>query len=165
MRANFINGGPGVIISGLVWMIAAAVTHYASFFTGMICFFFGGSLIYPLSEVVDRMLKPKDTPKPDPKLMKLAMMTLPILFGGLFLAYVMSRTDRSLFYPIMAIAIGVRYIIFEKLYGLKVFWVLGSVLTAIGVAAILCSNLPPVHVAAAVGMIEVLFGIYITSRK
>ena len=165
MRANFIDGGPGVIISGLVWIMAAIVTHFHGFQIGIICFFIGGTLIYPLSVVVDNLMKPKDTPKPDPGLMRLAMMTLPILFSGLLLAFMMSKSDPLLFYPIMAVAIGLRYLPFEKLYGLKSYWVLGAVLIAVGAAALLRSGVLPVHMAAGVGVIELGFGAYITAIR
>ncbi|PHQ76206.1 MAG: hypothetical protein COB75_06595, partial [Idiomarina sp.] len=37
-----------------------------------------------------------------------------------------------LFYPIMLVIIGARYLTFQTLYGLKVYWALGSVLMISG---------------------------------
>ncbi len=164
MRANFINGGPGVIISGLVWVMAAIVTHLFGFQTGMISFFVGGMLIYPLSVVVSNFIKPKDTPKPDPKLMRLAMMTLPILFGGLLLAFIMSKSDPFLFYPIMAVAIGIRYVFFEKLYGLPGYIMMGASLVILGITSYpIFSTLSLFPLL--IGLCEIGAGIGLTLKK
>jgi hypothetical protein len=49
MRRAYVNGGVGIFVSGLVWVIAGAVTFYVNLFSGMATLFLGGMLIHPLS--------------------------------------------------------------------------------------------------------------------
>ena len=165
MRANFLNGGPGVCVSGLVWTLAALVTHFAGFQTGMITFFIGGMLIVPISSLIERMIKPKELEKPDPKLMREAMMNLPILFGGLFIAYMASKSDVSMFYPVAAVTIGLRYLLFQRLYGLSLFWGLGLTLMTVGAIGLYHGAVTPVAMALCVGVIELLFGVIIWRKR
>lgn len=49
MRRAYVNGGVGIFVSGLLWVIAGTVTFYVDLFSGMATLFFGGMLIHPLS--------------------------------------------------------------------------------------------------------------------
>ena len=49
MRRAYVNGGVGIFVSGLLWVIAGVVTLYAVLFYGMAALFFVGMLIHPLS--------------------------------------------------------------------------------------------------------------------
>lgn len=55
---------------------------------------------------------------------KLALESTVILFVGLFLAFYVAKLQAEWFYPIMLMIIGVRYLIFNTLYGIKSigFW-------------------------------------------
>lgn len=163
MRHNYINGGPGVATSGVVWLVATAVGLTSGFQPSMLCFFFGGMLIHPISVLVSQMIK-RDGPAPDKKLVRLSIMTLPFLFAGLFWAYATSLQNQALFYPIMAIAIGLRYLIFQRIYGLKSFVYLGLCLAVIG--GVTYATQPTVFlVPLLVGMVELFFGIWLTMQK
>ena len=160
MRQNYINGGPGVLVSGLAWIAAAIAAHIAGSQIGMLTLFIGGMLIVPVSGVIEKRLK-GDVSAPDKGLMRLALLTLPLLFGGLFLGYVMSVQNAALFFPIVAFAIGLRYLVFSRIYGRKAFIVLGTLLIATGIIGYF--NAPPlIIVPVAVGVIELLIGGYLT---
>ena len=163
MRQNFINGGPGVLVSGLAWLTAAMVTHFIGFQAGMISLFVGGMLIVPISGVIEHKMS-GDAPAPDKGLMRLALFTLPLLFGGLFFGYVMSFRSELLFFVIMAIAIGLRYLVFSRIYGLNAFVFLGVLLIAAGVIAYR-SSIQLAALPLAVGVIEVLIGSFLMLRK
>jgi len=113
MRQNYADGGPGVIVSGLVWLITAAVIYMRGDWPGMITLFFGGMAIYPVSLLISNRMKAKDIDPPDKRLTHLALLTLPLLFGGIYAGYVLSSSRTLLFFTIIAMAIGIRYIIFE----------------------------------------------------
>ncbi|MCF6219863.1 MAG: hypothetical protein L3J65_02005 [Robiginitomaculum sp.] len=164
MRHNYINGGPGVFISGLVWLIAAIVTTFIGFNGGIIAFFIGGMLIHPVSALVENKMK-QEAAVPDKGLIRLSLLTLPLLFGGLFLAYILSVQNQALFYPVMAIVIGLRYVAFQRIYGLNVFIILGTLLSFVG-ALFLLRQLETVFVVPiVVGVVELFFGTYLTRRK
>jgi len=97
MRQNYINGGPGVLISGVAWITAAIATHIAGSQIGMLTLFIGGMLIVPISGMIEKALK-GDVSVPDKGLTRLALLTLPLLFGGLLLGYVMSFQNDALFF-------------------------------------------------------------------
>lgn len=160
MRLNHINGGPGVIVSGIIWLLATATTYTVSFSTGILVFFVGGMLIHPVSLVISGKLK-KEAVAPDKQLTRLAIFTLPILFGGLYLAYVMSQQNEALFFPIMAVAIGIRYLVFQKIYGIGSFVALGALLIIIGIAAG-TQDAELALVPLIVGIVEIMIGSRIT---
>ncbi len=163
MGHNYINGGPGVLVSGFVWLISAIVTYAIGFQAGMLSLFVGGMLIVPISGVIERQMR-DDVVAPDKGLTRLAILTLPLLFGGLFLGYIMSFRNEALFYEIVAIAIGLRYLVFSRIYGLKSFIVLGLLLIITGIGAYFrASSL--VFVPAAVGVIELIVGSFLMQRK
>lgn len=164
MRSNYINGGPGVAISGLIWLVAAIVTKLVDFNSGMIAFFIGGMLVHPVSVMISNQLK-QETVVPDKGLMRLSLLTLPLLFGGLYLAYVLSAQNQALFYPVMSMVIGLRYIAFQRIYGLNIFMMLGVALTIVG-ALFLFRPLEPVFVVPiVVGVVEIVFGLLLTRQK
>ncbi len=163
MRQNYINGGPGVLTSGVVWLISAIITYFVGFQAGMVSLFVGGMLIVPVSGFIERQMR-NDISKPDKGMTRLAMLTLPLLFGGLFLGYVMSFRNEALFFEIVAIAIGLRYLVFTKVYGLKLFVILGLLLIITGIGAYF-SSIHLVVVPLTVGLFEILIGAFLTLSK
>ncbi|MEO9968996.1 MAG: hypothetical protein ABJG15_04045 [Hyphomonadaceae bacterium] len=163
MRQNYVNGGPGVLVSGLAWLAAAIVAHSFGSQAGMISLFVGGMLIVPISGVIEGKMR-GDVSAPDKGLMRLAMFTLPLLFGGLFFGYVLSFRNELLFFVVMAIAIGLRYLVFSRIYGLNAYIILGALLIMAGVIAYL-SSIRLVALPAAVGVIEVVIASFLILRE
>jgi len=163
MCVQYVNGGPGVFTSGLVWLFAAIILQFFDFQSSIIVFFIGGMMIHPLSVFVGGKIRTQPA-IPDKALLRLALFTLPLLFGGLFLAYIMSTHNQALFYPIMAMAIGIRYLLFKLIYGLNAFILLGLLLTITGIVTYFISvNLAVVPLI--VGVIEILIGIWLTRHR
>ena len=161
MRNSFILGAPGVLISGIVWLTAGLVATFYSFQMSIIFFFFGGMLIHPLSVVISgKMNRPYTQVKSNP-LLKLALEGTILLFVGLFLAFTFSQTNPNLFYPVMLLTIGVRYLTFQTIYGSKIYWVLGACLLALGMCLMLAFELLYSHAAMSGGIIEIIFSIYL----
>lgn len=162
MRARYFNGGPGVLLSGLVWLAAALTTLIVEFQPGLIVFFVGGMFIHPGASMICGMLS-SDKIQPDKTLTRVPVLTLPILFGGLFLAFVVSFQNPLAFYPIMAVAIGGRYLAFRWIYGLDVYLCFGAILILVGAGAY-AMMLTPSRSALIVGMIEFAFGLSLCLR-
>lgn len=157
MRQKYLNGAPGVIFSGFVWLFAALVTNHTDFLTGAMAFLVGGMLIHPASVLISNMLN-KNAPQPDEGLSKLAILTLPILFSGLFLAWMLTLSGHELFYPVVAIAVGIRYLFFKLIYGQDLFTLLGILLAALGAAGYFL-KLPMIEVPIYVGLSELIIGV------
>lgn len=137
MKFSYYGGGTGVLVSGLVWCIAGIVALFYSNYSSMLTLFFGGMLIFPIGMLLAKALKRPGKHKPENPLGKLALESTVILFVGLFLAFSVARLQVEWFYPIMLLTIGVRYLVFNTLYGIKAYWLLGAVLMFSGMFCIL----------------------------
>ncbi len=160
MRFSYFGGATGVLVSGLVWCTAGTVALLYSNQASMLTLFFGGMLIFPLSMLLAKALKRPGTHKPENPLGKLALESTVILFVGLFLAFSVARLQVDWFYPIMLLTIGVRYLLFNTLYGARIYWLLGFLLIFSGVFCILF-DADFIIGAFIGGVIEVIFSIVI----
>ncbi len=160
MRQAYFNGGTGVLVSGLVWSVAGVVALFYSNQTSMLTLFFGGMLIHPLGLLMAKLLNRSGKHQADNPLAKLALESTVILFVGLFLAFVVARVQVDWFYPIMLLTIGVRYLLFNTLYGAKIYWLLGMVLMVSGA---LCIVLQADFMLGAFigGVTEIIFAVII----
>jgi hypothetical protein len=137
MNFSYFGGGTGVLVSGLVWFTAGIVALMYSNQFSMLTLFFGGMFIHPLAMLLSKILKRSGNHDPKNPLGKLALESTIILFVGLFLAFYVAKLQVEWFYPIMLMIIGVRYLVFNTLYGIKTYWVLGGLLMLTGMLCIL----------------------------
>lgn len=137
MSHAYIGGGTGVLASGLVWLLAAiaAVTVLAKL--SMLTLFFGGMFIFPLGMLLAKAMGRSGKHKSDNPLASLAFESTILLFVGLFLAFCVSQLKLDWFYAVMLMIIGARYLVFQTLYGIKLYWVLGGLLMLAGGACII----------------------------
>ena len=160
MNYAYYGGSTGALVSGIVWCLAGYMAMASGQNASMITLFIGGMFIFPLSMVLSKLLKRPGNHSSDNPLGKLALESTVILFFGLFLAFYISTLIAEWFYPIMLLTIGVRYLVFNTLYGNRTYWLLGAVLMAAGA---LCLVLGASFYAGAFigGAIEILFGLII----
>ena len=85
VAANY-RGAPGVLVSGIVWLIAAGVWASAGFKLRFAALFVGGMLIMPLSLVIARALNAPKLATANP-LTRLALESTFLLFAGILIAY------------------------------------------------------------------------------
>lgn len=164
MNFAYFGGGTGVLVSGLIWCVAGVVAMFYSNQSSMLALFFGGMLIHPLAIVLSKALKRTGNHSPENPLGKLALESTIILFVGLFLAFYAAKLHAEWFYPIMLMIIGVRYLIFNTLYGVKIYWVLGALLMFSGMLCILLgSNF--VTGAFIGGITEIIFSLLILNQS
>lgn len=165
LRRSFLNGGPGAIISGLVWLAAGSVWLQGGLTAGFVTLFFGGFLIYPLSVLACRFgFRRPATMKGNPGGV-LVMETLPCMIGGLALAWLLIPSHPGWVFAIAAFAVGAHYFPFRTAYGHVLFLVLAAALCAAGVVAILYGVLTaPGVLAFTVAGIEIVFGLVLTMQ-
>ncbi|WKV12264.1 hypothetical protein [Marivirga harenae] len=132
MRNAYFGGAPGVMISGLIWLISGIASFSISLMTTVIVFFIGGMLIHPLSIVMSKAMKRTGAHQKANPLANLALESTFLLFIGLFIGYIMLQIKAELFFPVMLLVIGGRYLFFSTLYGIKLFWLLGVLLILLG---------------------------------
>ena len=166
MRHGYLDGAPGVLVSGLVWLVAGVVAAAQSDTAGVWALLGGGALIYPLSLVLTKALGRPGAHAEGNPLGRLAGETTVVLFAGLLVAVAVSVLRVAWFFPTMLLVIGGRYLMFQTVYGLRAYWALGAALCAAGVAlGVLLA--PPFAGALAGAAIELVAGtaLWLRSRR
>jgi hypothetical protein len=160
MRVAYVGGAPGVAVSGIVWLAAGAVVRTHGIRAGVLTLFFGGIAIHPVAVLVARMLGRPGAHSKDNPLGRLALETTVMLLLGVGLASALSHSQLELFFPVMLVVIGARYLAFQTLYGIRLYWLCGIVLGALGIVSVL-KDVPVGHLALWGGLLELLFSICI----
>ncbi|CAM3799799.1 DUF7010 family protein [Rheinheimera salexigens] len=164
MRLAYFGGATGVVVSGIIWCIAGLIAIMSSQQLSMLTLFFAGMFIHPLAILLAKTLKRSGKHESKNPLGKLALESTIILFIGLFIAFYVAKLQVDWFYPIMLMIIGVRYLVFNTLYGLKIYWLLGIVLMLFGM---LCIVLGANFVVGAFigGITEIIFSLVIFKQS
>jgi hypothetical protein len=164
MNFSYFGGGTGVFASGLVWCLAATVGLLHSNQSSMLTLFFAGMFIHPIGMLLSKLLKRPGSHNPENPLGKLALESTIIIFVGLFLAFHIAKFQVEWFYPVMLMAIGVRYLVFNTLYGAKIYWLLGAVLILSGM---LCMIFSADFVLGALigGLVEIVLSLVILKQS
>jgi len=158
MRNAYLGGGTGILVSGVIWLISGLAGMYLTEETSILIFFIGGMLIYPLGVFSAKLSNRSGKHQKNNPLAKLAIESTAILFIGLFIAYSIFQIQKSWFFPVMLMIIGVRYLVFQSIYGMKVYWILGLFLIVSGMLCLISNQ--PFHFGGITGgIIELIFGV------
>lgn len=160
MRQVYWRGGPGVLVSGSVWLVAGAVALAGAARQTVLTLFVGGMLIHPLTVLLCKLLgRPGAHTRGNP-LAPLGMENTLWLMFGCVLAYGLTLWRSELFFPAMLLMIGGRYLTFATLYGMRLYWLFAAVLAGAGM--LLAQSDASMAAGAFVGgVIEIVFGIAI----
>jgi hypothetical protein len=164
LRRAFVGGGPGVFVSALVWLAAAIVERRSGTGTAFVVLFFGGMLIFPLATLASRLLFRRAKEARGNPLGMAALESTIAMLGALFAAWLLLSTRPEFVFPIAAIAVGTHYFVFKTVYGDRLFWLLGALITAIGFLAIYKAVPIPGGPILAVAIIELIFAGLLTMR-
>lgn len=164
LRQAYVDGGPGTVISGLVWIAAAVAQARAGIGAGFAVLFFGGMLIFPLSLLVNRFWFRRPGESPENPFGRLVLESTVAMIAGLFAAWLFLRHDPALVMPLAALAVGAHYFAFRTAYGLFAFSGLGAVIVAMSVGAIYGVLPLAGSLVLAVGVVEIVFGLVLTVR-
>ncbi len=132
MRTAFLGGFAGQLVSGLIWLGAAAVSDFFGAGRGMVFLFVGCMGIFPLTQGVLKILGRPARVSADNKLWALGSQvafTVPLNFL-LVGAIVLYRP--IWFFPAAMIVVGTHYLPFITLYGMKMYGFLAGLLIAGG---------------------------------
>ena len=156
MRRAYVNGGVGIFASGLVWTLSGLVTMNISLIAGMATLFFGGMAIHPISVLLARSVYRRGkTRSPNPMEM-LALQSTAFLIIGLVIAYLVSGTFSQWFFSIALLTVAARYLVFQTVYGMRLYLILGVVLMFIASLAFWVPGVTPAFIALTAGLIELL---------
>ena len=163
MRHAHYDGAPGVLVSGLIWIVAALICYQLGIKQGVWTLLVGGALIYPISVIFSKALgRPATTDKSN-ALNQLAIASTFWLILCCAMAYGLFLLKPELFFPAMMATIGCRYFIFASVYGRVIFWVFGATLMACAFLAF-SIMLSPTIAAGLGGLIELIFAFLVFSK-
>jgi len=159
----YAGGAPGVLVSGLVWLIAGAIWQFYGINAAFAALFFGGMAIHPLGILIERLvfLGPKVTiGKP---LETLAIEATIPLFVGVMIAWVLLVRAPDLAIPVFAAIVGARYFLFRTLYGENAYWALGAAILAVAGVAMFGISVP-LNLGFVVGIVELVAAAVLLQR-
>ncbi|MCL3859785.1 hypothetical protein [Actinotalea sp. K2] len=134
LRRVYVGGFYGQLVSGAVWLLAAAATTWVSTAAGTAALWFGGMLIFPLTALALRVsgrAASLGRGHPFAGLATQIAFTVPI---GLLVALALATQRPDLFFPAAMVVVGAHYLPFVFLYGMRLYAVLAAVLVLGGVA-------------------------------
>lgn len=164
LRRAYVGGGPGAVISSLVWACAGLARHFGGTSRAFSLLFFGGMLIFPLSVLLARTLFRREKVARDNGLGGAALESTIAMIGGLFAAWLFLPARPSLVFPLAAIAVGTHYAVFRTVYGDRLFLLLAALVTCVGLAGVYVHALGETRMIFAVAVIELVVGTTLTSR-
>lgn len=139
MRSAFLGGFAGQLVSGSIWLVAAALGTWLSPTAGMAALFFGSMGIFPLTQGAVRLLGRPGKVSPENGLWPLGAQvafTVPLNF---LLVGAATLYRETWFFPAAMIVIGAHYLPFVTLYGMKMFGILAGLLVVSGAGLALYS--------------------------
>lgn len=160
LRQSYVRGGPGAIVSGIVWLAAGLTAQNSGIANGFGVLFFAGMLIFPISKIVLKLFfrRPSESSKNPGGL--IVIETVFPMIGCLFAAWLILPHRPEFVFSIASIAVGAHYFGFRTAYGDWTYWIFGALLCAIGVLSILLGFPPADLVPFIVASTEIIFGIW-----
>lgn len=156
----YVRGGPGAIVSGTIWLIAAITAAYGGLARGFAVLFFGGMLIFPISRLLVAMLFRRPSESPGNPGGLIVMETVVPMIGGLFAAWLLLPVCPTCVFPVAAIAVGAHYFGFRTAYGDGTYWVFGGLLCLWGTLSVITGLPSAPAVPFWVAGTEFVFGIW-----
>ena len=132
MRSAFLGGFAGQLVSGVIWLVAAALATWFSPGMGMAALFFGSMGIFPLAQGFVRLLGRPGKVSPGNGLWALGSQvafTVPLNF---LLVGAATLYRENWFFPAAMVVVGAHYLPFITLYGMKMFGILAALLVIAG---------------------------------
>ncbi|MDE1468309.1 DUF7010 family protein [Aurantiacibacter sp. D1-12] len=163
-RRAFGNGGPGTAISGLVWLVAGIVYARSDLANGFAALFFGGFLIFPLTLLVTRgilKLPAEDKANPLIKIVPECTIQMVAMLGA---AWLLIPVLPEAVMPVAVLAVATHYFPFQSAYGLRSYWLLGAITTALGCTALFMQVPQGPALMWAMAAIEIAFGLYLYAQ-
>lgn len=127
-RQVFLGGAVGQFITGIIWLISAALSTWRGEGSGIVALFMGGMFIFPLTQLLLRFIGQEETLSADNALQPYFLHTV-IAMGATYpLVYAATLYNLNWFYPAFMLVTGAHYLSFILFYGMRQFGVLAAAL-------------------------------------
>lgn len=134
VRRVFYGGAIGQLVTGIIWLVSAVLGTFSTESAGALSLFFGGMFIFPLTQLILRLLgKPSALDKKNP-LGNFPIQTVIAMFATYPLIYMAISKNMHWFYPAFMLAVGGHYVMFILLYGMRQYGFLAGALILGGLA-------------------------------
>jgi hypothetical protein len=140
VRTTFAGGAVGQLVSGLLWLLSAAIGATLSVRLAILVLVVGGVFIFPVTQLVLRLSGRPHRLSFDNPLGRLAMQSAFIIPVMIPVALGATLHNPNWFYPAMAVIVGAHYFPFVTLYGMWRYWILGGAMIAVGIVVGLYSR-------------------------
>ena len=134
VREVYLGGSVGQAVSGLIWLVSAALGSLVSTRYAILMLAFGGALIFPLTQLVLKISGHRASLSKGNPLNALAMQVAFIVPLSLPVIAAASLYRLNWFYPAFMVVIGTHYMPFIFLYGMRHYAPLAAILIGAGVA-------------------------------
>jgi hypothetical protein len=132
VRMTYLGGFAGQLVSSCIWFASAALATWYSAKGGIVAVVAGGFFIFPLTQLVLKVIgRPASLPKGHP-MNSLAMQIAFIVPITLPLVAAAAMHRLNWFYPALMIVLGAHYLPFIFLYGMPEFGALAAILISGG---------------------------------
>ena len=134
VRSTFLRGSVGQTVAGIIWLASAVLGTWVSERHAILTLTLAGIFIFPLTQLALRLLgHSSGLPKTHP-MNSLAMQVAFIVPLSLPIIGASTLYNINWFYPAFMIVVGVHYMPFIFLYGMREFAVLAALLIGGGVS-------------------------------
>lgn len=142
MRVGLLGGFMGQLVSGLLWLVSAALATWNTQRSAIIFLVVAGFFIFPLTKLGLRLIGHRATVSRGNPLNGLGMQAAFVLPLSLLLVGAAALYRIEWFYPAFMIVLGAHYLPFVTLYGMRMFYALAGILVGTGVVLALYVRMP-----------------------
>lgn len=133
VRSAFLGGSIGQLVTGAIWLVSAALSTFSGQQPGILALVLGGMLIFPLTQLVLKLMGKPGTLSRENPLSQLPLQSVFAMVAMYPLIYAAARYNINWFYPAFMIVVGAHYLWFIFLYGMWQYTLLASALIGGGV--------------------------------
>jgi len=134
MRVHYAGAFYGQLVSGILWLVSAALGTWVTPRAAIATVVIGGMFIFPATTLLLRLTGPRPPLSADNSLATLGLHVALVLPLSMLVLYPITLFRLTLFYPALMILVGAHYLPFVFLYGMRMFWALAALLVAGGVS-------------------------------
>jgi hypothetical protein len=133
MRAVYVGGFWGQLVSSVIWLASAALGTWVSPRASILTVVIGGFLIFPLTNMLLRLSPRRASVSAENPFTSLGMQVAFVLPLSMLLLAPVGLYRLNWFFPALMVLVGAHYLPFATLYGMRMFLLLAGILTGAGV--------------------------------
>ncbi|MHB1134471.1 MAG: DUF7010 family protein [Chloroflexota bacterium] len=128
VRSVFLGGAVGQLVTGLIWLLSAALSTLVGQREGILALVFGGMFIFPLTQLALRLTGRAASLRRENPLGQLILLSTVAMGATYPLIYAATAYNLNWFYPAFMIVVGAHYLSFVFAYGM---WQYGGLAVAL----------------------------------